>query len=194
MPIDFVAFTADRRISGRIMLADDRLSDMLNAVPRIVVRDAQVDELTENAPASSRRRDDRDRRALRGRRVRAARQRDAAPEVAEAPGIGRPRPVRRRGRPRLPERGRPARVERPVGRAGEPRPPRPVTDATITYDRADGPSTESFETVLVNRARATWIDLEPAAILDPYGAEDEEENEASARTRYMKDFTNSIAE
>ena len=48
MPIDFLAFTADRRISGRIMLADDRLSDMLNAVSRIVVRDAQVEELTES--------------------------------------------------------------------------------------------------------------------------------------------------
>ena len=45
MPIDFIAFTSDRRLSGRIMLADDRLSDMLNAVPRLVVRDAQVDEL-----------------------------------------------------------------------------------------------------------------------------------------------------
>ena len=50
----------------------------------------------------------------------------------------------------------------------------PVTDATISYDRADTPVTESFETVLINRARATWIDLEPAAILDPYGVEDEE--------------------
>jgi len=41
MPIDFIAFTSDRRLSGRIMLADDRLSDMLNAVPRLVVRDAR---------------------------------------------------------------------------------------------------------------------------------------------------------
>ena len=41
MPIDFVAFTSDRRITGRIMLADDRLSDMLNAVARLVIRDAR---------------------------------------------------------------------------------------------------------------------------------------------------------
>jgi len=41
MPIDFLAFTSDRRISCRIMLADDRLSDMLNAVARLVIRDAQ---------------------------------------------------------------------------------------------------------------------------------------------------------
>ena len=47
MPIDFLAFTSDRRISGRIMLADDRLSDMLNAVARLVIRDAQVEELND---------------------------------------------------------------------------------------------------------------------------------------------------
>src|SRR5215510_7556819 len=47
MPIDFLAFTSDRRISGKIMLADDRLSDMLNGVARVVVRDATVDELLE---------------------------------------------------------------------------------------------------------------------------------------------------
>ena len=39
----------------------------------------------------------------------------------------------------------------------------PFTDATITYDRADEPTTESFETILVNRAQATWIDLDEAA-------------------------------
>jgi len=48
MPIDFLAFTSDRRISGRIMLADDRLSDMLNAVTRLVIRDATVDELADD--------------------------------------------------------------------------------------------------------------------------------------------------
>jgi hypothetical protein len=39
----------------------------------------------------------------------------------------------------------------------------PLTDATITYDRADQPTTETFETILVNRAHATWIDLDDAA-------------------------------
>ena len=33
MPVDLIAFTADRRITGSIPLADDRLSDMLNSVP-----------------------------------------------------------------------------------------------------------------------------------------------------------------
>jgi len=36
-------------------------------------------------------------------------------------------------------------------------------DATITYDRADAPTIETFETILVNRAHATWIDLDDAA-------------------------------
>ena len=39
----------------------------------------------------------------------------------------------------------------------------PLTQATITYDRVDQPTTETFETILVNRAHATWIDLDDAA-------------------------------
>jgi hypothetical protein len=66
----------------------------------------------------------------------------------------------------------------------------PLTDATITYDRSGGPTTETFETVLFNRARAAWIDLAPAIFLEPE-PEDEEE---TGRTRYVKDFTNSVAE
>ena len=194
MPIDFVAFTADRRVSGRIMLADDRLSDMLNAVPRIVIRDAQVDELTENL------------------RPRVADVTIAIGELYVVVGSGP------RGSETLRRKSQKRRVSVGLGRfvvegdlvypsdAGLPESSDPavvlasrdllvpITDATITYDRADGPITESFETVLVNRARAAWIDLEPAAILDLYAAEDEEESEVSARTRYMKDFTNSIAE
>ena len=194
MPIDFVAFTADRRVSGRIMLADDRLSDMLNAVPRIVIRDAQVDELTENL------------------RPRVADVTIAIGELYVVVGSGP------RGSETLRRKSQKRRVSVGLGRfvvegdlvypsdAGLPESSDPavvlasrdllvpITDATITYDRADGPITESFETVLVNRARAAWIDLEPAAILDRYAAEDEEESEVSARTRYMKDFTNSIAE
>jgi hypothetical protein len=194
MPIDFVAFTADRRVSGRIMLADDRLSDMLNAVPRIVVRDAQVDELTENL------------------RPRVADVTIAIGELYVVVGSGP------RGSETLRRKSQKRRASIGLGRfvvegdlvyptetgLTESSDPSvvlasrdllvPITDATISYDRADGPVTESFETVLINRARANWIDLELAAILDPYGAEDEEESEATARTRYMKDFTNSIAE
>jgi hypothetical protein len=42
----------------------------------------------------------------------------------------------------------------------------PLTDATITYDRVDVTTTERFETILVNRAHVTWIDLDAAAGAD----------------------------
>jgi hypothetical protein len=45
MAIEFVGFTDVCRISGAIPLADDRLSDMLNSVARIVVRNADVEEI-----------------------------------------------------------------------------------------------------------------------------------------------------
>jgi hypothetical protein len=193
MPIDFVAFTADRRISGRIMLADDRLSDMLNAVPRIVIRDAQVDELTENL---------------------APRVADVTIAIGELYVVVGSGP---RGSETLRRKSRKRRASIGLGRfvvegdlvypseggLTESRDPSVVlasrdllvaiTDATISYDRADGRVTESCETVLINRARAAWIDLEPAVFIDPYASE-EDEDEANARTRYMKDFTNSIAE
>ena len=45
MPVDLILFTVDRRISGAIPLADDRVSDMLNSVPRIVMRGAVIENL-----------------------------------------------------------------------------------------------------------------------------------------------------
>jgi hypothetical protein len=194
MPIDLLAYTADRRISGRIMLADDRLSDMLNAVSRIVVRDAHVEELTEGLPP------------------RMADVTVAIGELLVVVGTGprgseslRKKSLKRRasvglGRfvvegdlaypsdgPGLPESSDPAVVltSRDLLVA--------LTDATITFDRADGVVTESFETVLINRARASWIELSPAAFLDPYDQETEEDP-ASARISYVKDFTNSVVE
>lgn len=191
MPIDFLAFTADRRITGRIMLADDRLSDMLNGVSRIVLRDARVEELTESlAP-------------------RVADVTIAIGELLVVVGTGprgseslRKKSLKRRasvgvGRfvvegdlaypsdgPALPESSDPSVVftSRDLLVA--------LTDATITYDRAGGPVSEPFETVLVNRARATWIDLAPAVFVDPY----DDEEDTSSRKSYVKDFTNSVAE
>ena len=194
MPIDFLAYTADRRISGRIMLADDRLSDMLNAVSRIVVRDAQVEELTE------------------GLAPRIADVTIAIGELLVVVGTGprgseslRKKSLKRRasvglGRfvvegdlgypsdgPGLPESSDPAVVLTSRDLLV------PLTDATIVYSRPDGPATESYETVLVNRARASWIELAPAVFIDQYAVEDEEDA-ASARISYVKDFTNSVAE
>src|SRR6478672_2238277 len=49
MPVEIVLFTADRRIRGFIPLADDRLTDMFNSVPRIVIRGAEVQDLLEGS-------------------------------------------------------------------------------------------------------------------------------------------------
>jgi hypothetical protein len=190
MPIDFLAFTADRRISGRIMLADDRLSDMLNAVARIVIRDAQVEELTDD------------------RSPRTADVTIAVGEMLAVVGSG-PRGsegLRRRwlkrhasvglgrfvvegdlGYPNdttLPESGDPAVVLANRDLLV------PLTDATITYDRTGAVASETFETVLINRGRATWIDVAPAVFLD----DTPDDDDGPGRTRYVKDFTNSVAE
>ena len=50
MPVDLIVFTADRRIQGAIPLADDRISDMLNSVPRIVMRGAVIEDLLAGTP------------------------------------------------------------------------------------------------------------------------------------------------
>jgi hypothetical protein len=190
MPIDFIAFTADRRLSGRIMLADDRLSDMLNAVPRLVVRDAQVDELNEE------------------RTPRLADVTIAVGEMLVVVGSGP------RGNEQLRKKWTKRRASVGIGRfvvegdLGHPFDDAlpessdpsvvlanrdllvPLTDATVTYDRLGKPMTESFETVLINRSRASWIDL-----ASPVTVEDLEDTDlAPRRTRYMKDFTNSVAE
>jgi len=65
-----------------------------------------------------------------------------------------------------------------------------MTDAEVTYDRLGSPVTESFPTVLINRARTTWIDLQSTVLVDESAADDGE----PGRVRYVKDFTNSVAE
>jgi hypothetical protein len=191
MPIDFLAFTADRRINGRIMLADDRLSDMLNAVSRLVIRDANVDELVADSTP------------------RLADVTIAIGEMLVVVGSGP------RGSERLRKRWLKRRASLGIGRfvvegdLGYPNDTTlPVssdpavvlanrdllvalTDATVTYERSGVPVTEAFETVLVNRARAAWIDVAPAIFVEPAP---EDENAGEGRTRYVKDFTNSVAE
>jgi hypothetical protein len=191
MPIDFIAFTSDRRINGRIMLADDRLSDMLNAVPRLVIRDANVDELV----------DDRTPRladvtivigemlVVVGTGPRGSEQlRKGLLKRRASVGLGRFVVEGDLGYPNdstLPESSDPAVVLANRDLLI------PLTDATITYDRSGAPVAESFDTVLINRARAAWIDVAPPVFVD------ETPDDASAepgRTRYVKDFTNSVAE
>jgi hypothetical protein len=164
MPVDLIAFTADRRIHGQIPLADDRLSDMLNSVPRVVVRNAVVEDLVEGGPAQTA-----DltlavgsiiavlvagRRGLEGRRRRT--------EVHRA-RIGLTRFVVS-GSLHVPA-GTPTQLassDPAVVLAGRDILV-PLTDATISYDKVDAPTSERFEAILVNRAHATWIDLDEAA-------------------------------
>ena len=190
MPIDFLAFTSDRRISGRIMLADDRLSDMLNAVARLVIRDAQVEELNDE------------------RGPRPADVTIAVGEMLVVVGSGP------RGNEHLRKRWLKRRASLGIGRFAvegdigypsdspliESTDPAvvlatrdllvPLTDAEVTYDRLGTAVTETFPTVLVNRARATWIDLQSTAFVDEAPGDAPE----PGRTRYVKDFTNSVAE
>jgi hypothetical protein len=193
MPIDFLAFTSDRRVSGRVMLSDDRLSDMLNAVPRLVLRDAAVDELNE---------DDDPRLA------------DVTIAVGELLVVVASGP---RGSEQLRKRGLKRRASMGVGRfvvegdlaypTDSPLPESSdpavvlasrdllvaLTAATVTYERAGRTVTESFDTVLVNRSRAAWIDVAAAIFLDE-PVDGGSSREGPPRTRYVKDFTNSVAE
>jgi hypothetical protein len=193
MPIDFVGFTADRRITAMIPLADDRLSDMLNSVTRIVLRDAVVGDLTEVGPSLSgdvtlpvgdlvavigtgRRGSEMRRRRTAVRRVSVGLGRytvsgclHVAPDQGDFPRHADPAAILA---------GRDILV--------------PITDASITYDLAGVMTTEEHETILVNRARASWIEIQPEVDdeLDAGAVADA----VSGRTRYVKDFTGTVAD
>jgi hypothetical protein len=68
----------------------------------------------------------------------------------------------------------------------------PITDASITYAVAGVMTTEEHETILVNRARAGWIEIQPEVDddLDAGAPADA----ATGRTRYVKDFTGTVAD
>jgi hypothetical protein len=164
MPVELIAFTADRRIRGAIPLADDRLSDMLNSVPRVVVRGALVDDLVNGGPTQT---------------------------LDLTVAIGSIVAVLVTGRRGMETRRRRTDVHRariglgrfiasgslhvPIGADGKVISTNPaivlagsdllvpLTDATISYDHADTPSSEQSETILVSRTHATWIDLDDAA-------------------------------
>jgi hypothetical protein len=164
MPVELIAFTADLRIHGAIPLADDRLSDMLNSVPRLVVRGAVIHDLVE------------------GREPQTADVTLAVGSIVAVLATGR-RGVENRRRRTVVHRARvgltrfvvTGSLHVPVGADGRALSSDPavvlagrdllvpLTDATITYDRADSPTTEASETILVNRSHARWIDLDDAA-------------------------------
>jgi hypothetical protein len=198
MPIDFAAFTADRRISGRMFLADDRLSDMLNSVGRIVLRDALVEDLIDGHPpvkgdltvqigdlvvvvGTGPRGGDTPRRRTVKRRVSVGLGRFVVSGELHLPADN----------PRLPDGDDPAVVF--AGRDLLV----PLTAATITYDRNNVPQADDHEAMLFNRARATWVDVQPDAAAM---AEAEEIDEAmpigwtARRPVYLRDFTNTVAD
>src|SRR3954470_14333117 len=164
MPVELIAFTADRRIRGAIPLADDRLSDMLNSVPRVVVRGALVDDLVNGGPTQTldltvaissivavlvtgRRGMETRRRRTDVHRARIGLGRYTASGSLHVP-IGADGKVISTN-PAIVLAGRDLLV--------------PLTDATISYDHADTPSIAHAETFLVSRTYATWIDLDEAA-------------------------------
>lgn len=189
MPIEFVGFTGDHRITGRLPLADDRLSDMLNSVARIVLRDATVGDLVEGGRpatgdltlpvgelvavvATGRRGSEAQRRRTAVRRVRLGLGRYTVSGLLHLPPSQEDLP--HSGNPQEVLSGRETLV--------------PITDATISYDCAHVPTTERHETILVNRARTAWIDVEEQEL------DDAPDEDTAPRSTYLKDFTGSVAD
>jgi hypothetical protein len=194
MPVDLIAFTGDRRISATIPLADDRLSDMLNSVPRIVMRGATVLDLAVDA---------------------SPRTADVTLAVASIVAVVA---TGRRGND-----SRRLRTDLRLARIGLVRftvsgslhvPPGAIdslssndpavvlagretlvalTDATIAYDVGRTPTTEEHQTILVNRTLATWIDLDGAAV-NTDAKDVREERDRSYHAAMIKDFTGSVVD
>jgi len=194
MPVDLIAFTGDRRITGTIPLADDRLSDMLNSVPRVVIRGATVLDLVADAVprtadvtltigsivavvVTGRRGNDARRRRTDLRLARIGLVRFPVSGSLHVPA-GSFDPLASSD-PAVILAGRDVLV--------------PLTDATIAYDLGRVATTEQHETILVNRAHATWIDLDDAAI-DNDAAVILEERERTYHAAMIKDFTGAVSD
>lgn len=186
MPVELIAFTADRRIRGAIPLADDRLSDMLNSVPRVVIRGAELQDVVNGHPdqvadvtlaigsivavlASGRRGVETLRRRTDLHKARIGLVRYVVSGWLHVPAGGET-PFSSR-EPQVVLAGRDLLV--------------PLTDATITYERNGETVTEQFETILINRSQASWIDLD-----DQAGDDDEvDERPKVYHAAMAKDFT-----
>ena len=195
MPVDLIAFTADRRISGTIPLADDRLSDMLNSVPRIVMRNANVQDLVVDAVprtadvtlavgsivavvATGRRGNEMRRHRTDLRLARVGVVRFVVTGSLHVPA-GSVDPLASND-PAVVLAGRDVLV--------------PLTDATIAYDLGRERMTETHATILINRAHATWIDLDDAATVDQDATELLDEKEKSYHAAMIKDFTGAVSD
>jgi hypothetical protein len=187
MPVELIVFTADRRIRGSIPLADDRLSDMLNSVPRIVIRGAELQDLASGNQhladvtvtvgsivavlASGRRGIETRRRRTELHKAKLGLVRYIVSGWLHVPP-GSPANLSSR-EPQVVLAGRDILV--------------PLTEASISYDKAGENVTEAFETILINRSQATWIDLDDAAGGDDGDTVDERPKVYHAAM--AKDFT-----
>jgi hypothetical protein len=195
MPVDLIAFTADRRISGTIPLADDRLSDVLNSVPRIVLRNATVQDLVaDSVPrtvdvtlavgaivavvATGRRGNEMRRHRTDLRLARVGVVRFVVTGSLHVPA-GSIDPLASND-PAVVLAGRDVLV--------------PLTDATIAYDLGREQVKETHATILINRAHATWIDLDDAATVDVDAVELLDERERSYHAAMIKDFTGAVSD
>ena len=193
MAIEFIGFTADSRIVGTLPLTDDRLSDMLNSVGRIVVRSASVEDI-DLGPQE-------DAQAVvptaellivvgTGRRGIDARRRRTQTRYVQI-GLGR---YTVSGDIHVTNDAYASSLDGHleallVGRDMLV----PLTEAVVRYNRGGEKVSEEWDTVLINRIAAQWI--------KPLDEDDEDEDdedevveEGPIKTRYVKDFTGTVAE
>jgi hypothetical protein len=187
MPVDLIAFTGDRRIQGAIPLTDDRLSDMLNSVQRIVLRGAEVTDLADGMPAQTadvtlaigsitvvlstgRRGNETRRRKTDVHRIRIGIDRYIVTGSLHVPAGFEIDASSRQ--PSAVLAGRDLLV--------------PLTDGTITYEANGEHVREPADTVLINRAQAIWIDIDDGSS-DDFDAVEEKPKVYHAAM--AKDFT-----
>lgn len=194
MAIEFVGFTDVCRIVGAIPLADDRLSDMLNSVGRVVVRNAEVEEIdggrTERLDVTvptgeflavvgtGRRGLESQRRRTLKRRVRMGLGRYSVSGYLHVLEAVHNESLN--GRPDALLVGRDMLV--------------PLTEATIGYDRGGMSREETWDTILINRSRVSWIEAADDDRQEPPDGNDPEARDAAIRARFVKDFTGSVAD
>jgi hypothetical protein len=194
MAIQFIGFTADSRVVGSIPLADDRLTDMLNSVGRVVVRDASTEDIDlgpqEDGPVVI---PVGDLLAVVGtgrRGIESRRRRTFVRQVQI--GLGR---YVVSGNIHVASEAHAASLHGDldallVGRDLLI----PLTEASIRYDRGGTRHTEEWDTLLINRVRALWIKALDDDEQEDDDDEEGDEDEGPAKSRYVKDFTGSVAE
>jgi hypothetical protein len=189
MAIDFVGFTGNARIVGQIPLADDRLSDMLNSVARVVVRGATLEDLDTGrtdvgdvpipcgdflvvAGTGRRGLENLRKRTIQRRVVMSLGRFTVTGSLHVSPSADA---ASRGGKPDELLVGRDLLV--------------PLTEATVEYERAGKLESEAWQTLLVNRARARWIEAADDAMVSVLADDSVIPRRSSVKPRWIKDFT-----